>query len=618
MSQVTTTEHTTMETTSPNQDVEVSLRAPAAGWLTVERVLYGLLILIAVAMRFYMLGVKPLNPSEAALAWRAWLDALAMHVPEPPLPNSPLFYTLQRFVFWLTDGGSDAWARFIPALAGTGMVALAWWFRSWLGRTGALLLALLLAIDPWLLAFSRHGDSTALTFFVGMLVLAALMALSRLGSSQWQEASTGRQPWLWVLALGSGLLLVSGPQAWNWLLVLLLFWALFLRPTDVNLWPGSAPERATLLGLFVGALLLGATGWLVHPQGLGYVSSSLTTWLAQFGSGSVHYPLQWSFLRLLVDQPLLVILGTAGLVYQWMEPRGGRTLEAVDGRRRWALFLTLWVAWGDVLLLLPGRDPGALLWLGFPLLLASAQMGESLLNYCLADLDWQEGALIVVSLSVLLVTSALWTALYLNQIGTAAFDGRAMFFYLILPVLCVFFVWWTGWRLTSQVVGLILLGVLFLVTVSSSWQMNLHSDSTRGGALFAVTADPNLRLLVADVEKLSALRAQDSREIPVAVETASTPDPLLGWYLREMAQLSWTPAPGELASAQSQLLVITPDAGSDTIELPAGYVGSRYPIRRIWLPTDLQGLNALMRWVFYRKVNEMPASESVVLWAKEE
>src|SRR5215212_2554471 len=59
-------------------------------WLTVERALYGVLLLVALGIRFFALSQQPLNSLEAANVWLAWLVALAVHAPDPPTPTSPL------------------------------------------------------------------------------------------------------------------------------------------------------------------------------------------------------------------------------------------------------------------------------------------------------------------------------------------------------------------------------------------------------------------------------------------------------------------------------------------------------------------------------------------------
>ena len=117
-----------------------------------------------------------------------------------------------------------------------------------------------------------------------------------------------------VLAVGLGLLLVSGPQAWSWLPVLVVFgWIFALRGGFT--WP----RRSSWIWLGA-ALVLGASGLLARLDAVAAVGTSLTAWLAQwsgdFGAGNDLYALNsgWPWLRLLIDQPFLTVFGVLGLV----------------------------------------------------------------------------------------------------------------------------------------------------------------------------------------------------------------------------------------------------------------------------------------------------------------
>src|SRR5262245_58113544 len=125
-----------------------------ANWLSVERLLYGAALVMGIWLRLWSLGTQPLSPWEASNSWPAWLTANGLTVANAPTPNSALFYDLQWLLFW-TGINSDSGARFVSAVAGIFMILLPWWWRGFLGRRVALVLAFLIAIDSWLLGFSR-------------------------------------------------------------------------------------------------------------------------------------------------------------------------------------------------------------------------------------------------------------------------------------------------------------------------------------------------------------------------------------------------------------------------------------------------------------------------------
>jgi hypothetical protein len=618
------------KTAYPLAQTPAQLLEQLVAWLTLERLIYALLLGIAGGVRLYHLGEKLLSPLEASQAWPAWLDAMGLTAPHAPVPVSPLLYTGQRFLFWLTGGGGDAWARLLPALAGVGLVALSWWLRPWLGRTAALILAALLAIDPWQTAFSRLGDGASLSLFLGML---ALICLLHLLLPVGVEPGTDNRTWGRVLAVAAGLLAVSGPLAWGLLPVLALFSVVMVRRS------GSAPvaglngdggEQKRWLeaaGLAAATAFLAATGWLVQPAGLTYVSSSFTHWLSWItGSAEATYSLGWAFLRLLVDEPLALVFGLGGLAFLLVRLRRGSVVEGgheqvrtpVQDDPRWLLFLLGWTAWGILFMLFPGRNPNSLALLSLPLLLTSALVVDQLVQYSVHRFDMGDGLLVVGGLGVLIVTTGLLTSVFSQDILAAGFNLQGLILYLVLPVLALFFTWWAGWRVTSQALGMLAVTLLFLFTVRSAWFLNMRNDLPRGADLLAVTTHQDIRLLVSDVRKLSAIRVGDDTEIPVQVQMAGSPDPVLGWNLRMMRGLQWVLSPQVAPDSRVAPLVITMLDEVERVSLPDHYIGSDYGLTRIWSPTDLQEFGARVRWIMYRQVKKPTPVRSIVLWAKEE
>src|SRR5262245_13110239 len=89
---------------------------------------------------------------HAFLAFKLYEVGLYRH---DPTTHGPLLQHLNAAIFWLF-GASDATARLVPALAGVGLVAVLWGYRRYLGRTGALLAAVLVLVSPTLTFYSRY------------------------------------------------------------------------------------------------------------------------------------------------------------------------------------------------------------------------------------------------------------------------------------------------------------------------------------------------------------------------------------------------------------------------------------------------------------------------------
>ncbi len=653
--------------------------------LTLERLLYAGALAVAFGLRFVSLGAAPLNPLEAAQAWPAWLAATGTQVPNAPAPTSALFYALQSTLFFLTGGGSEAGgdvlARLLPALLGTALVLLPWWWRSWLGRGAALTAAFLLALDPWLVALSRTSDPAALTIGLGLLALTALwqwQACPHVGvratpESMHADAREGAQAsspagWERTLAVSLGLLLVSGPLTWSWLPVLALFWWYCTR-TPARGRAGYAGVRRSTWVWFAAALLLGASGFLAWPGAFGAVGSSLSAWIGQW-RGDSGLGIGWPFVRLAVDQPLLLVFGPLGLILlavtglslrRTTMPQG-RAASSSEGAAHpltrspahpltLALFLALWAAWGLLLLLLPGRSAAVLPMLGLPLLIAASWAIGYLLALPLEDVTGVEITVLLGVAAILFAAGSIWLAL---AVESAAYDTRLALTALSLVVLMLaiwlVFGFWAGWRAAGKLAGLFFAAVLLLLSVRSGWQLAQTGGRMAPDGFFAVTTLPEASLLPADVQRISSIRFGDPYEAPVQAATGGeAPNALLGWLLRDMRNLTWVAAPDAAAvlttadGSTRPPLIVAPQSMEQNPGL-GGLIGSTYPLTMRWDPSMLPALppadqtsdNGLppeelaklrsdqawsqatrprLEWLLYRTISNEPPIDSVTLWA---
>lgn len=617
---------------------------PLLAWLTIERALYGLLACLGAGLRLGWLHTQPLNTLEAGHAWSAWLAVNGSGSSFGPAPDSPLLYTVHTLLFWLFGPG-DGMARLIPALCGVGAIILLWYWRAWLGPITTLLAAVLLTIDPWLTADSRLADSAMLSILLALLTITGLMQVA----APWENptTATAHSGWRTTTALSFGLLLVSGPQAWSLLVVVLLFAWFCLSGDYVQAWL----REARWWTVVAGAAVLGATGWLVRPEGLGALSTSFTVWLQQItGSGLTEpYTLGWLGWRLLLEQPLLVIFGLGGLALYWSSyRRQASSGEPTLYDPAWMRFLTAWFLWGLLLVLLPGRTPLALAMVSLPLLFWAAHGLTLLLQQAHEGVAWRENSLLMAILAILLTSFAIWLAALTTN---TTFDGTLartllIIWVLVFLIILAYTLWLDG-RQARLTTGVLLAMSLLAWTVSNNWQLNQRFDVAFPDGFFAAYTNPDVRQLAANVQMLSAQRRGDPGELPVQVEMVGTPDPVLGWYLREMRNLTWVLAPG-LVDGQSPPLVITLSEDSAAVnQLASTYLGSRYALRDHWLPATLtanevpagspaaelgfgarlqERLNTLwtarwrglLRWGLYREAPATPLTDTVILWVMAE
>ena len=623
----------------------VVARATRAG-LSVEQALYALLFLLALGLRLYALGsLNLLSSWEAAQAWPVWLGSSAEQFPLQIAPVSPLLSTLQRALFLLTGGGSAFWARFAPACAGAGMVLAAWALRGRMGRGGALALAALFALDPWLLAFSRLADSAILSALTGVLLLAWIFDGAAEASLSTRQIDR--------LAVVGGLFLISGPLAWL-LMPPILFAIHLLRGEPFSRLARGEARRAALL--FAATIVIGSTGLLAHISGLASIGESIGVAIAHLTGGYVRagmvanvYPMGWGLLRLLVDEPFALLFGAGGLIIAILKLRkigASRRNESDDGRgeenestqhedngggrgeerdftsdssEAWLRVLAVGVVWGLLCLLLPGRTPVSLLVVGLPLLLLAASAVTDLLHFGLwLRLDWPLALPALITMGIMLVTAYFWTGNTTAALRDGNDDPRLTAFYLLIPALGAFFVWWSGARASVQVFGLLTLAAFILAQASSSWMLNLRPESSHSRTLFSEIVDDGLTLLLEDVARLSVLRTGDATEAPVYLLVGPRLQPFFAWHLRAMRHLRWQTTFDVSELGEDALVVSEP--GTFTLRLPGDFIGSSYTVEERWLPTDAVGLGPRLRWMLYRERQQDPegagAAQEVELWVR--
>jgi hypothetical protein len=625
-----------------------------AAWLTIERLLYLGALLLAAGMRFWALGRAPLNPLELGNTWPAWIAAQGQGPVDAGSPVSAIHYSLQWFVFWLGANGDGA-ARVTSAVAGSLMTLVPWAWRGWLGRVAALALAYLIAFDPWLTAFSRLADGAGIGLVSGVFALVALSRVVTAGDTGSEAGGERGMSWRTVAAAATGVLLSSGVMAWSLLPVVAAFVILYRRELATG-----GLFRMRYLAWLIGAAVLMATLGLVRLDAVPLIAASLSLWVSQFtgialpyglGIGLGMYGPEWPWIRLVVDMPLAV-LGLVGLAAEALMRRRGRELPGL----RWQWLLWGWLAWGVVLWLLPGRTPYVLPIVGLPLLIGAAQLLQRVATRVPQVDEWREVAAVAGTLAVLIVSGTFWAAALgasrtLDPVMVQATAGIVV---LSVGILVAFAIWSSRSAATLVAVVVICL-LLALATFRSGWQLNQLNGYMRPNGLFARETHPEIRLLAADMENLSALRTGDPHELAVEAEATSmqagdevipaAPDPALGWYLRAMRNLTWGPS----GSAQSgtdgggQRLLVThatatdggQESGSDGAgsALPEGYVGSPYSIELRWQPSTVlvpegnQGsegdlpllwqawLQPAWRWLVHRQVVTAPDTRDVVLWA---
>ena len=136
-----------------------------ANW---ETLAWAIILIVAVVSRFYALGDRGMSHDESLHAVYSLDLYRSGSYQHNPMMHGPFLFHANAFIYFLF-GVSDATARVMPALAGIGTIIAAWFYRRWIGRTGALLTALLFLFSPSILFHSRYIRNDIYIVFFSMI-----------------------------------------------------------------------------------------------------------------------------------------------------------------------------------------------------------------------------------------------------------------------------------------------------------------------------------------------------------------------------------------------------------------------------------------------------------------
>lgn len=593
-------------------------------WLTLERVLYGLLFGLALALRLWYLTDYPLSNAEAGQSLLAWRLYHGQGIEGGGY--SPLLVTLQALTFFLL-GPDDASARLAAVLLGSGLVLLPLTLRRHLGAKVSLLTMALLALSPTAVFLSRTVNSE-----IGVAV-GALMLIS--GLFNWAE--DGRRRWLWLGSGGLALLFTAGPMAYSVIIVfaiiLLVRWAYFKelwrqgweldRAANLDIQPetGSEPtaeddsaktqndarqpaaSQVAPLYFFLFCLALLATVATFNLSGLSAVSSLLTDWLGRFSAQSRPDSGFNAVFVLTIYEPMLVLIGLAGLAYAILE------------RDLFKETLASWFIGAIVLdVLMGGRPAGSAILPLAPLAFLAALALAELWSGLQREGSWgNEGLLLAAGLVI-------GTFAYIGLTGwlTCNRPDNICLYGWVQPVAAVsmffiivaFFWFMTNANIATRGAALAGVALGLLITINIGWRLNYGPLMDLAyQPLAGIPASTELVALTETLSKESAARA--GGQLTALDTTLNVNSPALLWRLRNFDKLTQV---SSLVGAQAASAIITPA----NVELGLGtpYLGQSFGLDSVWSPVGLEP-KTLLGWLLFRHTETRPQQGSqVVLWLR--
>ena len=190
--------------------------SPALPWLTVEVLIFAVIVLFAVATRFYDLETRVMSHDESLHTYYSWTFSQGQGYVHNPMMHGPLQFHMLALVYFLF-GANDFTARIPAVLYSIATVWALWHWRSFLGRTGVLVAGFLMVISPYMLYYGRYVRNEA---FVGLFGLLSLFAVLR-------YLETGLKKYLFLLAGATVLHFTVKETAFIYVAQMLLFLAAY-------------------------------------------------------------------------------------------------------------------------------------------------------------------------------------------------------------------------------------------------------------------------------------------------------------------------------------------------------------------------------------------------------
>jgi uncharacterized protein (TIGR03663 family) len=228
------------------------LDRPLLGAITFswETVLFTTIVILAVASRFYDLGMRVMSHDETSHVYFSWQLEQGRGYKHDPITHGPLQFHLIALSYFLF-GDSDFSGRFPAALASIATVAFLWYYRRYLGRAGALVAAGLMLISPYMLYYGRYARNEALVALFGVITLWGILRYFETGAHRYL---------FWVTAV-TVLHFTAKETAYIYTAQALIFLAIFFVAQVIrSSWLRSDYRIWFSITLILSVLLIGAAG----------------------------------------------------------------------------------------------------------------------------------------------------------------------------------------------------------------------------------------------------------------------------------------------------------------------------------------------------------------------
>ena len=213
-----------------------------------EKAIFAIVIIMAIATRFYLIEPRVMSHDETSHTYFSWLLYKGNGYAHDPVTHGPFQFHIVALSYFLF-GDSDTSARIPAVLFSIAAVWLTWYYRRFLGRVGALVAATMLIISPYMLYYGRYVRNES---FVALFGLVNIWAILR-------YLETGRPRYLVWLTLATVFHFISKETSYIYAAQSLLFLGLyFVNQLSLREWRLPKARWGFLIALIIGVVLLTA------------------------------------------------------------------------------------------------------------------------------------------------------------------------------------------------------------------------------------------------------------------------------------------------------------------------------------------------------------------------
>jgi uncharacterized protein (TIGR03663 family) len=222
---------------------------PALPWLTMEVLIFAGVILLALVSRFYNLGLRVMSHDESLHTYYSYLFSQGQGYQHNPMMHGPLQFHLIALTYFIF-GASDFTARVPAAIFSILTVAAAWQWRRYLGRSGALIVAIMALISPFLLYYGRYTREDP---YVGVSLFIMLYSILR-------YLETGKTKFIYLITGALLLHFLTKETAFIYAAMTLIYLAVYFiirilrKPWENN----DVDYRGFIISMIATVVLIGA------------------------------------------------------------------------------------------------------------------------------------------------------------------------------------------------------------------------------------------------------------------------------------------------------------------------------------------------------------------------